>query len=190
MGLDFEEKLARALLYLGGAVEQRSDYGDCVSARAEHLLSVELVDAADGDQRDRARFAAHGCEATESDRGVWILFRRGVVDRPDGYVINGQARGSTRLFKVVCGEAYDGAVAQDAARSFRPQIILAQMHAVRPESESYVDPVINNETYAALARNAQRLFSFQIKRSRREMLLAKLYEGSAARREPRDLFGM
>ena len=61
------------------------------------------------------------------------------------------------------------------------------MHAVRAERQSDVGAVVDDETHAARARDSQSLFRLAVELTRREMLLAQLYERRAAVRQARDL---
>src|SRR5215210_2259533 len=64
------------------------------------------------------------------------------------------------------------------------------MNAVGGKRERDVHAVVDDETHAQRARNAQGFFRFQIKFARREMLLAQLNKLCSARAQASDLLRM
>lgn len=152
--------------------KQEANDGYRIGSGPEHFHEVFTLDSADGNERNFAYDLPDKTQPIQTDNRVRVLFRLGLKDWADGYVVNRQARGPSSLFDIVRGEADDGTLTQKPTRSHRRKIVLAQMNAIGRKSVCDVNAVVDDETHTACARDAQSLFRFPVKLTRRVMLLA------------------
>ena len=96
-----------------------------------------------------------GARSSRPVPGPAGLGRRG-VDRSGRDVVDGLAGGGVELGRGVGREADDGVGAEDAAGQRRRGVVLADVHAVGPDLEGEVGPVVEDERHAEVAAHPQR----------------------------------
>src|SRR3954468_4173635 len=172
----------------GGRRAQLRDRGGTPRAGAGHVRHRRDGDAADGDDRQRARpldcLTQAGDPVRRRKRGVAL--RAGGEDGTESDV-NGAARlGGVDLRVRVGGDSDDRVGAQDVAGSRGRKIVLPEMHAVRGRAAGDVGPVVDEEERPADAAEGDRLHRYPEQISRGGVLQPQLHDSRASFQEGRD----